>query len=73
MLHAPMQKESQLFELGCGTRFAQTSPRPIYDAVLSRCIPLLHLTSSNSLTLGIVHASMTLLSLTRDFLAIATI
>ena len=32
----------------------------------------LPLTSSNSLTLGIVHASMTLLSLNRDFLAITT-
>ena len=27
-LHAPSQKESQLFTLGCGTRCAQTSPRP---------------------------------------------
>ncbi len=45
-LHAPMQKESQLWELGCGTRFAQTGPRPIFDAVLSRCIPLLHLSLS---------------------------
>ena len=46
MLHAPMQKESQLFELGCGTRYAQTGPRPIFDAVLSRCIPYLHLSLS---------------------------
>ena len=47
MLHASMQKESQLFELGCGTRYAQTGPRPIFDAVLSRCIPLLHLRYRN--------------------------
>ena len=28
MLHASMQKESQLFELGCGTRYAQTVLAP---------------------------------------------
>ncbi len=28
-------------------RCAQTGPRPIFDAVLSRCIPLLHLRYRN--------------------------
>ena len=32
------QNRLQLFVLVCGTRFAQTSPRPAYGAVLSRCI-----------------------------------
>ena len=46
---------------------------PPKGAVLSRCISLLHLTSSNSLMLGIVQVNLALPSLNRDFPAIETL
>ena len=43
MLHASMQTKCRFFALGCGTRYAQTGPRPIFDAMLNHLILLLHL------------------------------